>query len=252
MKIVYWRPINWIEGFENGYSVSSDGRVCSTRQVRKNNTDYVLSGLPRRILRPFHNRRYLCVKLCADSREKTISIHRLVARAFIPIPQKYLDDGLSYDDLEVNHRDGDPENNHVENLEWCLHTENMRHAVTTGLIPPGKKRGASPRARRIAMYDLEGNLLKVFPSITDVGDFFHTSNTSHIAAAANGHRYTSFCHIFRYVDDPEAVETKISVPKLPHTSWDQIKRKEYATFRSAGRSLRTTEEIVRTDVKPSE
>ena len=126
----------------------------------------------------------------------------------------------------------------------------MQHAIRTNLIPPGIKGGDHPRARKVAMYDLQGNLLKVFNSLTDVSYFFtgKRKGSSHIAAVCKGERFTSFCHIFRYVSDIEAVETKISVPELSAYSWDQIKRKDYDTFRSAGQSLKT-EEIVRTSSK---
>ena len=51
--------------------------------------------------------------------------HRLVAQLFIPnINGKPC----------INHIDGNKKNNHVNNLEWCSHKENTRHAITTGLI----------------------------------------------------------------------------------------------------------------------
>lgn len=51
-------------------------------------------------------------------------IHRLVAECFIDNP-----DGMT----EVNHKDGNKENNSVENLEWCTRSQNNRHAFQTGL-----------------------------------------------------------------------------------------------------------------------
>lgn len=54
-------------------------------------------------------------------------IHRYVAFAFIPLVE-----GKTL----INHKDGNKSNNCVDNLEWCTHTENMRHARDTGLWKP--------------------------------------------------------------------------------------------------------------------
>ena len=70
----------------------------------------------------------------------TAYIHRAIAKLFVRNP---------YSKACVNHIDGNKKNNDPSNLEWCTHTENMRHAFTTGLIPypqtgPGEE---SPSAK---------------------------------------------------------------------------------------------------------
>ena len=117
-------------------------------------------GLVRRLdnkspINPFHSYRkdkngnidysrptYLRVQLYyyenGERKKKHCEISRLVAKVFIPIPDKYLEQGLSYDDLEVNHIHGGYEiyNNFVSNLEWCTTKENIEKAFETGLRHP--------------------------------------------------------------------------------------------------------------------
>ena len=67
---------------------------------------------------------YPKVTLCKQGKHKTYLVHRLVALAFIP----------SIDiSLEVNHIDGNKQNNSVSNLEWCTRQANQQHAFCTGL-----------------------------------------------------------------------------------------------------------------------
>ena len=63
---------------------------------------------------------YVKVRIKYDDCVKNPSVHRLVAIAFIPNP-----DNLP----QVNHIDGNKENNIVTNLEWCTGKENQRHRI---------------------------------------------------------------------------------------------------------------------------
>ena len=231
-----WKHIDWIPEVNGLYMVSNFGKVKSLARPTHNKYGVPVGIRPERLLTPTHSRKYLAVKLCHYGYAKTVYIHRLVSIAFIDIPQRFMDEGLSFNDLEINHIDGDPENNYIENLEWCTRRENIDHAVRNHLMIKGKKGGESPRAKKVAMYDLNGNLIKIFSSLKDVCEFFKIKSASHISSVCKGNRYSTLCHIFKYVNNDEAVETKISVPKLPRASLDQIKRKEYDTFRSAGHS----------------
>ena len=63
---------------------------------------------------------YFFVTLTSGSTRKRCRVHRLVAEAFIPNPK-----GLPV----VNHKDLNPANNHVSNLEWCTYQYNAEHGL---------------------------------------------------------------------------------------------------------------------------
>lgn len=111
-----WRNI---DGYDGLYQVSNKGRIRSFHRWRGETPDE--NG---RILRQSKTTTgYLKVELRKDGRKKTKKVHRLVAAAFIPNP-----DNLPM----INHKDVNPLNNNVENLEWCDQNYNMRYAYEHG------------------------------------------------------------------------------------------------------------------------
>lgn len=80
------------------------------------------------------NKGYLRVHLMTDKGGKFFMVHRIVLEAFSPCKNSL--------QLQVNHIDGNKENNCLENLEWCTQSENMAHSVKTGLrsnMPKGEQ-----------------------------------------------------------------------------------------------------------------
>lgn len=121
-----WKDIPEWEGF---YQASTFGRVRSVdRVLMTQNSHGFLS--PRehkgKIISPnTNNRGYLYLCLCKDNNHHWFAkVHRLIAITFLPNPNHLSD---------VNHKDGDKLNNKVDNLEWCSHSENQKHALRTGL-----------------------------------------------------------------------------------------------------------------------
>lgn len=68
---------------------------------------------------------YLSVSLSKDKNRKTVKVHRLVAETFIPNLENK---------SQVNHIDGNKENNNIKNFEWVTDKENKNHAYKLGLI----------------------------------------------------------------------------------------------------------------------
>ena len=61
-----------------------------------------------------------------------LPVHRIVAMLFCEIPDRHR--GMTFTDLEVNHKDTIKTNNHYRNLEWVTTQENMEHAWLSGLV----------------------------------------------------------------------------------------------------------------------
>lgn len=113
-----WLPVT---GWEDLYLVSDQGRVRSLPRRRS-------AG---RILKPTINPRgYGRVDLWDRSRVQKSYVHRLVAIAFL---------GGDHPGLQVCHFDGDPANNHVNNLRWDTPSANLLDAVRHGTHPTASR-----------------------------------------------------------------------------------------------------------------
>lgn len=111
-----WRPV---VGYENRYMISNLGRVCS---------------LPSRtskggLIVPYQDSKgYWHIKGSLSGVVKNLWVHRMVAEAFLP----------NSVGGEVNHKDCNPANNKLDNLEWCTHQENVLHSVFNKRTGRGK------------------------------------------------------------------------------------------------------------------
>lgn len=175
-------------GYEGCYQISSFGR---------------LMGFPRHnwkvggIRKWFKMKNgYLVYSLHKDGVHIKILVHRLVAKTFIPNPENK---------PEVNHLDGNKENNHVSNLEWATPSENMKHSFDTGLNDCREitKRGSEHHeAKPLVMLDKRTlQPLKIFECISDAIEYFGKprDNGGAISCAAKGLYKTSNKHKWEYL-----------------------------------------------------
>ena len=108
-----------IEGFEGAYMVSNLGRVKSLKRERKTKGG-VLVEVPERILKLNTDKDgYKEAALSKDAKLYYFRVHRLVAFAFIPNPHNL---------PLINHKDENPANNEVSNLEWCNQSYNTSYS----------------------------------------------------------------------------------------------------------------------------
>lgn len=111
-EIEIWRDIVDHEG---SYEVSNSGLIRS----RVKNKDGCA-------IKTFIDKRgYVRVSLYQNKKQKTFSVHRIVAQSFIENP---------LNKPQVNHKNGIKHDNNVSNLEWATRKENMQHAHMIGLI----------------------------------------------------------------------------------------------------------------------
>jgi len=108
--------MRWIDikGYSGKYQLSDTGLIKSFHHCKSGRAlklFLTVDGYPQADLR-------------LNTERKTVRVHRLVAEYFVDNPS---------DLIEVNHIDGDKENNKFDNLEWVTHAANMQHAFNTGL-----------------------------------------------------------------------------------------------------------------------
>ncbi len=171
-----WKDI----GYEGLYQVSNFGRVKSLERV--------ISGkkYKEKILTCRNKHGYPVVALCKDGAHKFVRVHRIVAQTFIENP-------LSLP--EVNHLDGNKNNNRVTNLEWCTGRDNKIHAWVTGLAKKPKPISKKP------VEQLVGNkVIATYVAIVIAAEINRLDEGS-ICDCCRGKRQTVGGYGWRYKED---------------------------------------------------
>ena len=142
-----WRDVH---GYEGLYKVSDKGNIYSVRRL--NSRGYKCGG---RVLTPTYNENgYLIIGLCKNGIKKSKRVHRLVAEAFVPNHNSY---------LEINHKDENKTNNNVENLEWCTREYNMNHGTRNA-------RASQTQSKKVKAVNVESGEVLIFISVREAGN----------------------------------------------------------------------------------
>lgn len=121
MKKEIWKDVS---GYEGLYKVSNLGRIKSMPREWITGSRGSIRTKEETINRAANVHGYFRIWLSKDGQAKQFGVHRIVAIAFMPNPSNK---------PQVNHIDGNKQNNKAENLEWATSKENVIHSHKTGL-----------------------------------------------------------------------------------------------------------------------
>lgn len=165
-----WKPC---PDFETKYMVSNYGRVKSIGVHPSCKTGGIISQCKKK-----SRNGYMQLRLYDNGRAKTVEVHTLVAKAFIPNPNNL---------PCVNHKDENKTNNKVENLEWCTVKYNVRYS----------------EAKKVDVYNLQGVLIDSVDCITDASTKYNVPRTN-ISRSCRANLYTEVHrkYQFRFHGEP--------------------------------------------------
>ena len=180
-----WKPIVSLQQYNKYYEISNFGNV-------RNKNHYVLKQQKGR-----HNeyRRIMLIRGCS------FAIHRLVAEAFLDKADfKYCDyediSNIDLDKLKINHKDENPSNNHVDNLEWCTDSYNCSYGTRN-------ERRAEKMRIPIKQYSLNGEFIKDWDGAYIAKKELNFKTDTHIIECCEGKRKTAYKYIWKYTNYDE-------------------------------------------------
>ena len=142
-----------IAGYEGKYQISSFGNVKSL--------NYQNRGYEKNIIPKLNDKGYLWVILYGGKRSNVL-VHRLVATAFIENQNEY---------TCVNHKDENPLNNKVENLEWCTASYNVIYSLKRHPERIENRKGKPyklSRNKKIYQLTKDGDVVKIWDNLISI------------------------------------------------------------------------------------
>lgn len=173
-----------IKDFPN-YMVSNLGNVKSLNYKRLHKEKLLKQHLGRN--------GYLYVYLYNKNIKGCKKVHKLVAEAFLE-KQKNCQC--------INHINANKLDNRLVNIEWCTYSHNIKESYRLGHKKPpvpmlGKKGELCPNSKKINQYDLNGNFIKSWSSLTDIQNTFGYLHQC-ISKCALGYAKSSYGYIWKY------------------------------------------------------
>lgn len=148
-----------IKGYEGLYQVSNFGNVKSIDRLVKGKSNTQQFKVGKKLF--VRKGKYLQVILWKNNKYESKLIHRLVAETFLDYKNyKYTeyDKNKIYkkEQLVINHKDLNKQNNHVDNLEWCTYSYNNRYGENTNSLN-----------KKVYQYNCNNELIKEYKSISE-------------------------------------------------------------------------------------
>lgn len=185
-----------IPGYEGLYQVNQWGDIFSFYTNKKIKYSLSKDG-------------YKQYNLSKNKKKQIMTAHRAVALAFIPNPNNY---------PVVNHKDENPLNCYVDNLEWCTYQYNAIYNNAH------MKRGKN-LSKKVYQYDLNGELVAIYNSVKEVSEFI-SSYCGNISTCANGKDYkgkhcvTVKGYIFSYEElSEEDIKNRLDIQNKQAFRW---------------------------------
>ena len=162
-----WKPV---VGYEGLYEVSNFGRIMSMTPF----------GGPRLKAQNKNTTGYYQVGLCKKNVLKRWCVHRVVAQAFIQNPNNL---------PEVNHRDGNKQNNVANNLEWMTKADNLRHSWKLGLhVSPRGENARHAKLKAFQIEEIKAHIAENKLSLCAIGRLYGITGT-HVARIRDNVHY---------------------------------------------------------------
>lgn len=188
MEKEIWKDI---KGYEGMYQISSFGRVKSLERVYYCGNKHSKMLQREIIMSQTSVKGYKRIALCGGIKRRSFLVHRLVAEAFLPIPES-LNKLIGTRRLQVNHKDENLCNNTVANLEWCDASYNVNYGSRNEKMSLKNKNGK----KSTPILCVETGI--VYPSQAEIARLFGYEQSC--ISACCKRKGTSYGYTWRFVD----------------------------------------------------